>query len=418
MVFDNAELTANGRSEEFDFGTYYEILERAPGFVKLKLPGGQIDYVRPAHVAVVPARQYIVTTEGFKKDDRPRLRFWESGVKLNEFLAGNNTSESQWDYEEYFDKAPNFQIKLPYIEADTLDLLGGNRQITICSVMLPISRDMLAAFQKARVGGDLMMDMYLLADNSGSTKDFLENAIGELGKLLVRNDAVRTRIHKLVVTTFGLGHMKKGVSRGAVQLGDLETIGDWHPVGENGPTEGDRSPLLDALADVNAALSPQKEIFPLFVVLSKADVDQSAYVGSLGKKVSIEDLRLKVDGRAEGIFAQVTPEPGNDLREASHKLVGLTHSSYIEYSEGLAEKIVSEMEASAKGGRDLVLEPKAFDAVGQAANAKHMIAFLPRVLSPSATLPPPQAYAAKADWYTVRVWVTLNDLALKEETVR
>jgi hypothetical protein len=43
-----------------------------------------------------------------------------------------------------------------------------------------------------------------------------------------------------------------------------------------------------------------------------------------------------------------------------------------------------------------------------------MMTFLPRVLTPTSSLPARQAYAAQSDWYTIRLWLTVDDLIWKE----
>jgi hypothetical protein len=184
------------------------------------------------------------------------------------------------------------------------------------------------------------------------------------------------------------------------------------------PTNGDSEPLLDGLAEIAGSITQKDGRIPVLVVLSGADVDQTAYVPALGKKASIEDIDLNTQDRGDAIFAQVTPEPGSDLRAAMRKLRGISRSAYVDYSAAVGDGIASELEAIAKGGKDVALEPKTFSLASKAANRQGMIAFLPRVLTVNSALPPPQAYAAQADWYAVRVWVTLDNLTLKEEAAK
>ncbi|MCZ7643549.1 MAG: hypothetical protein M5U33_13795 [Pseudorhodoplanes sp.] len=169
MVFDDAALT-RGRPENFDFGVAYEVVEQSAESAKLKLKSGKLAYVRLAHVTVVNVPNWITSSDNFMRSERSRIRFWESSTKLNDFLSGINTAAARWDFEEFFETAPNFSLRLPVVGLDTLDLLGGDRQVRIASVMLPISKQMYDAFENAKTGGDRKLDLYFVLDVSSSAK--------------------------------------------------------------------------------------------------------------------------------------------------------------------------------------------------------------------------------------------------------
>ena len=153
---------------------------------------------------------------------------------------------------------------------------------------------------------------------------------------------------------------------------------------------------------------------PTLVVLSGAEVDSSGHVAALGKSVSADNLDLNVPENSVGVFAQVTPEPGDALRTVSQKLRNVASARYIEYSETLGADLVQELVRAAEGRRDADLDPKQFAAVATAAHQQKMLAILPRVLRQTSTLPSRQNYALNADWYTVRLWVTLDNLIMSE----
>jgi hypothetical protein len=140
----------------------------------------------------------------------------------------------------------------------------------------------------------------------------------------------------------------------------------------------------------------------------------SSYIAALGKTVEIENLDLKLPGPGEAIFAQVTPEPGPDLRSASGRLRNMSRSRYLDYSDTLGEDVIAELGKLADGLKATVIPPEAFSGVSKVAHAKNMMAFLPRTLTPTSSLPARQSYAAQADWYSIRLWLTLDGLIWKE----
>jgi len=415
LVFDGPALT-NGRKEDFEFGTAYEVIEQTSDYVKLRRPGQrEAAYVRLSHVSVVPPR-WIVATDAFNRPERPRIRFWESSAKLNNFLSGINTVASPWDYEEYFESPPKFPLKLPVLGTDTLDLLGGDRQTKIVSVMLPISREMFETFEKVKAGTESQLDLYFLLDVSGSTKGFLEPAIAAIAKALGRNETLRKRIGTVVVTTFGASRTNKASLLGGIPLDKLERVTTWHPQGLDQVTDGDREPLLDGLLVMATGTKPGAGAMGVLVVLSGADVELSGYVAAASKSMAIENVDLKLPNPAIAVLGQVTPEPGDELRDAGKRLKGLSSARYVEFSETLGEDVVGELVRAIEGRKDVAISPEAFAPVTKASYQKQMMAFLPRVLTANSSFPSRQSYAAQADWYTVPLWLTFDQLLWKETT--
>jgi len=122
-VFDTPELN-HGRKENFEFARAYEVSEETSDAVRIKLGDGKFVYVRSAHLTIAHTPQWLTTTPGYETAERARIRLWESGVRISQFLAGIHTAGAQWDYEEYFDTTPNYSLSLPIIETDSLELLG------------------------------------------------------------------------------------------------------------------------------------------------------------------------------------------------------------------------------------------------------------------------------------------------------
>ena len=109
---------------------------------------------------------------------------------------------------------------------------------------------------------------------------------------------------------------------GGVPLASLERA-SWHGPGADQATAGDREPLLDGLVTLAGGMKPSDATMPVLLVLSGADVDLAGEVAKLGRTVSIDNLPLKLPSDTAAVFAQVTPEPGDDLRNASKRLQGL-----------------------------------------------------------------------------------------------
>jgi hypothetical protein len=415
QVSDNPALTG-GRFEPFEFGTAYEVTEQKSEYVKFRRPDGSAGYVRPAHVSVVGYARWLATTGGFGTSERARIRFWESSTKLGDLLSGSKPLTSQFDYQEFFDDAPHFPVALPIMESDTIDLLNGTRQVRIASVLIPISKEMVEAFEKAKGGADKPLDLHFLLDVSGSTREFLETAMLGLAKAVARNEALRKKLHGAYVTTFAASLKGKSVPMGSVPLPSLERA-SWHGSGTDQPTEGDREPLLDGLLTLASGIKPSDAAMPVLVVLSGADVDLAGEVAKLGKPVSIDNLPLKLPSDTAAIFAQVTPEPGDDLRNASRRLQGLEKAPrYLEFSDSLGTELAAELVKLGEAQKGEALRPEAFAGLTKAAYAKQMIPFLPRVLTRDTGLPARQNYAANADWYTVRLWLPIDELIWKETT--
>lgn len=408
QVSDSAGATET-RPQNFEFGKAYEATEEQPGSLKVNLGGNKFVYVRATYVTTMRTPQWLTTTSGYNRPERAKIQFWESGVRLNDFLSGNNRAASQYDYEEYFDAAPGFALKLPILERDSVDLL--DRQIKTMSVMLPISKQMYEAFEKSKSSAERPLDLDFVVDVSGSTNGFVERAVGGIVKALNRNDQVRKRIRSATVATFGATRTNRSAFTGKVALNDMEkTV--WHPQGVDQATDGDREPLVDGLVTMNNNLKTDDAATQVLVVLSGADVELATIAASRSQTIGAFELSLHSQPAA--ILAQVTPEPGNDLKNASLQLRTIPRVRYIDYSESLPDDIVSELGRIGESQKTAQVDLKSFAPVLAAGNEKSMMTFLPRMLTPTSSLPARQAYAAQSDWYTIRLWLTVDDLIWKE----
>jgi hypothetical protein len=414
LVYDGPDLKTSLRQQAFEFGKPYEVVDYDDQFIKLKLSARETVHIRASHGTIVRRTSWLKATPAFMMADRPRIRMWESGVRLNEFLAGVNTSASQWDFEEYHSAAPKFRPILPVIETDTLDLLGGTRQVKLISAMVPIHRDAVTAFDASKMRPETQVSLHFLVDVSNSTNKFVDRAISPLVEQLGRNDALRSRIQSITLTTFGGPAAKQSEFVGSIALDRLRTYA-WHRGNVMQPTAGEREPLTQGLLTLTSGIDGKPVALPIVIILSGADVMLNLGGRSetqKGRTISaIEDIQLPAD--ASAIFAQVTPEPGQELRSASQKIKSAT-VRYVDFSESLGRDLVSEIARVADGQLNSAFTPEMFQPYAAAAHKNQMMALLPRVLSDKAVLPARQAYAAEAEWYSVRLWVTLDNLIWRE----
>jgi hypothetical protein len=210
-------------------------------------------------------------------------------------------------------------------------------------------------------------------------------------------------------------------SANAMPLVDLANV-NWHDPSSAAPTNGDSEPLvagLAALADASRKSEEAKPPVPagkkrrtVLVVLSGADVDESDYVPSLGREAKLGEVRFP-NADLSAIFAQVTPEPGTSLATALRHVSGVGDTRYLPFSESLGEQTASSIVSAMRHGGGSLTEDD-FKPLAEIARKARMLTFLPRNLTAESDLPQAQAFAQDADWYTVPLWVTLDDVLLKE----
>jgi hypothetical protein len=241
---------------------------------------------------------------------------------------------------------------------------------------------------------------------SGSTKTFLEDALWEIAKAVQRDETLRERINTTDVTTFSLGVIPVASYWNPMPFDKLprET---WHSKDPELPTEGDNEPLPDALKALVNGIKNQPandSSIPVTIVLSGADIAES----------SLGSTDLGAIGSSSMIFAQITPEPSEALRKVARSLsdasVQLVDFGPKLVGNQIASQLKKAFEVKTKG----TVDPKAFGQVAESAARMKMLPFLPRRPSAERLLPQPQTYARQADWYTVPLWVTVDDLVLKE----
>ena len=414
-VYDRADLSTS-HDQPFEFGKAYPVVENTSDHLKLKLADGTEEYVKLAHLRFVASPRWISATSVFRMKDRNQIRFWESSARLNDFLAGLDTAHSKWDYEEYFDSPPDFSAKWPVIGSDTLELLGGSRQVDIANVLLPITRDMNHAFSESAGKVDEHIDLYFLLDVSGSTRGFLEAAMSDVAKAINLNDDLRTRTPGAMFAIFGINSVVKAKFIGPLPLSGWN-LHAWHGPPPDKPTPSDVEPLVNGFASLASGLStakPRGGGLSALIVLSGADVDSTSTVRVVNKTVDLKSIELPLPSDTITIVAQVTPEPGRSLEAASKLLPVSGDVQYLGFSESIGGGIADALAKYLRARQATSLDPKAFGAYADAAHAGKFVAFLPAELTASSRLPQPQAYAEHSEWYTVPLWLPVDGVVLRQ----
>jgi hypothetical protein len=196
-------------------------------------------------------------------------------------------------------------------------------------------------------------------------------------------------------------------------LKDLEHV-VWHRRGIDQATLGDREPLIEGLLAMSRGIRPGNGDAAVLLVFSGADVELASQMGARGKTVALGDIDLKLPADTTAIFAQITPEPGDELRRASAMLHNITRVQYLNYSDVLADDVISSLiqMAQSRSARPVATEP--VDAVVKAAHSNQMMLFLPRALTLTASLPSRPQYRGQADWQAVRLWLAVDELLWTE----
>jgi hypothetical protein len=400
------------RQQSFEFGEPYPITERAGDIVGLQLRDSTRVFLRRSYITETARPLYLITAAGFNLEDRPRIRMWESQVRLSQFLSSPNDASSQWDYEEYLDGAVPYELRLPILETDSVDLLGGQRPVKVASVLLPVSRDMNDALARGMAEAAKPLSLHFVIDISGSTNGFAETAVGELAKALARIEVFQQGIRSIDVTTFGATTVSRSAFLGAMSLTRLQD-NPWHPGVMDQTTEGDSEPLIDGLAAMLANVPPEPDAKPVVLVLSGTDVQAFGF-DPARKPISIENLRFDKASNMTVLFVQITPEPGTDLRRISERIRDVLKVRYIEFSKNITDEIIAELRLLAVKSKSSAIGPRALRSLASLAHKTKMLAFLPREPASQNGFHSRPPFAQNADWFSVRLWLPIDPLLWKE----
>ena len=400
IAYDSPELVSQ-RRVKFDFAKAYEVIEESANWVSLRLADGSIVYIKPAHLALVQSPEYVVSASGYKLFERNKISFWKSAGDLGEFLSGSKDGMHNWDYREFFETAPNFDLKLPVFATDTLELMNGSRQLGIAGVLVPVSKGMIEEFSKV-INKKTQYSIHFVLDVSGSTVGFLEPLVDRcLDKMLLGGFA--DSIKGLDVTVFSQSegqYLKEAEKKGGAGL--LTSGFRVLPgTGRTGDTEGLGFGLQALLGEIAARESSSSDEKHIILVLSGADVDMQL------RGVSSSSLDFSAAANGVIVFAEVTPEPGNGLREVSESVRGI-RSEFLRYSSDLDKRLYDVIKAQLNEEEATAKKSSEFFPMARIAHSQNMLAFLPRELGTSPVLPKAQSFAEGADWYVVPLWVVLD----------
>jgi hypothetical protein len=414
-VFDDTALTG-GRKEHFEFGDAYEVLELKSGYAKLKLPTGDIRYVRCGDVTIVSTPRWLATSTGFNKSEREFIRFWEQKAVLEDFLSGTNNPRSRWDYEEVMGSTPNFALRLPLIATESVDhgisIVGATK---LALVMLPVSRQVQRAFERARRSFAKQVDLFLLVDVSGSTAGFVEPLMSALADAMLKNETLRSRVDTIRVVTFGVSRTEKMKIIGKLTSKDLIDF-QWHRTGIDWATNGEREPLVDGLVAITKGFDQTSDNPRVLVVLSGADVELTSYIAAESRLATLGAIDIGAVGRPTTIFAQITPEPSQDLINASKQFHGGADVTYLEYSDVIVDRLVASILKASESIGSNVQAADALGALAKTAHDQRMLAVAPRLLTPTSKLPDGPMGGDGLDWYAVYLWCAVDELIWQEAT--
>lgn len=409
QVFDDPAME-NARNQPFEFGVAYEVVERTSKYVKIRRPNRRDSYVRPAHISFASTPTWVAVSDLFMEKDRARIRFWESSAALSDFLSGVDMENSQFDYEEIFEDAPPFVVKFPVFATDTIELAVGERQVNVAGILLPMTREMLDRFADVQQSSTQGLEVQLLADVSGSTEGYLEPAVSSIVGAIERSESLSAGVTGAKLATFGLNLSSGATDAFSVSLADLKSR-SWYSAGSPGPTAGDVEPLINGLLKIkNVSAGPDASV--ALIVLSGADVGLSGTDPVSGRSVSISDLGLSPPAGSIAMFALITPEPGPALESASRQLTGFSSVRYFDFSDSLGRQVAEQLATLVGKEQQVKVDPAALGPMIEAAHRRAMMAFVPRDLGKGAGMPIPPPYAESSDWFTIRLWVVLDELVL------
>jgi hypothetical protein len=403
-VYSSPELV-DERRLKFVFAKAYEVVEKSSNWVSLRLEDSSVVYVKSSHLALVQSPEYVVSAPGYKLTERNKISFWRSAGDLGEFLSGSENGLHSWDYREFFETAPNFNLKLPVFATDTMELGNGSRQVGIAGVFVPVSRGMFEEFTRV-INKKTQYSIHLVLDVSGSTVGFLEPLLNYcLDKILLSGfDDVIKGIDVTIFSQSEGQYLKEVGKKGVAGLiaSNFRVIPGTGRTGDAELLGLGLQALLGEMAAREFSAGGEKH---LILVLSGADVGMQ-----LGDAPS-HSLDFSDVGNGVIVFAEVTPEPGNSLREVSKSIRGIS-SEFLGYSSDLDKRLLGVIAAHLNKEGLTGRKPSEFFPMARVSHSQNMLAFLPRELDTSPSLPKAQSFAEGADWYVVPLWVVLDPAIL------
>lgn len=407
-VFSNRELL-KPVLRNFDFGTRFSVIEETLLASHLRY-GENSFWVHRADIMTPPKERYLITGPGFSAKKRPVLRFWRSLGLATEFLSATDVRSAAPDLEEVRIKRRIQKLKLPILVSDTVDVMGA-RPVQLVAIMLPVFSDVVAGFDELRGAQLREYEFSFLVDASPDAVNFAAEVADSLYRRVSRFLRKSGDLAKFRLTLFGANFWSDFEDLGFIEGGQIKS----RIVGPMGPVADHEEPLLNVFQIMSGKLNKAADKRVL-IVLSGANIAASVYSVKLKRQVNLSNLKVRFPDQTAVFIAQITPEPGQNLRRLSKAPIAAQSVAFTEFSENLSDDIFALIVDVLGANTDRPLNRDDLTKVcNHSATSSEFPCILPYAASTSTRLPRPTRRGATADWFSTIVWVVNDGLILKEE---
>jgi hypothetical protein len=312
----------------------------------------------------------------------------------------------EWDYEELLDEAPRFSMRMPALQSTKAKMLGGDRDVTIVTALVPLPGSAASDIREIKDGKELRTNVHVIADISGSTRDFLEPAMRQIVELLSRKE-LKSLIGQVTLTRYASGLPKLAEFSGPFSIRDFAKQDLRKAAAMRGD---DAEPLLTALATATDSMKGQTAASTALIILSGADVDPTPVIL---QGTTITPDKITLPANTTTFVTQITPEPSGSLEKMVRSLAR-TRLEYVPYSENAYRTLGVKLTQLFEETRKQAISEGAFKKLSRQARTSQMIPILPRDMEDdAASLPDPPPYLNDAKWYTVPLNLAVDGLVYK-----
>ncbi len=188
--------------------------------VRLRLEDGRVVWVHHPDLFIPAQEDYVVSGQGYRTQERPRLRLWRGQSTLSEFLTQADLATAPADFQEVLSERPRGDLRLPVYARDVVDVRG-RRGVRVASVMLPIHGDVMAAFDQVRGTSKTRHQLRFLFDVSGDALPFSLATAKQFQSQLRRRLAGSDATYEITVTLFGANLARGYAQTGVAELTDI-----------------------------------------------------------------------------------------------------------------------------------------------------------------------------------------------------
>jgi hypothetical protein len=285
-------------------------------------------------------------------------------------------------------------------------MLGGDRDVTIVTALVPLPGSAASDIREIKDGKELRTNVHVIADISGSTRDFLEPAMRQIVELLSRKE-LKSLIGQVTLTRYASGLPKLAEFSGPFSIRDFAKQDLRKAAAMRGD---DAEPLLTALATATDSMKGQTAASTALIILSGADVDPTPVIL---QGTTITPDKITLPANTTTFVTQITPEPSGSLEKMVRSLAQ-TRLEYVPYSENAYRTLGVKLTQLFEETRKQAISEGAFKKLSRQARTSQMIPILPRDMEDdAASLPDPPPYLNDAKWYTVPLNLAVDGLVYK-----